>query len=170
MQHRGLSEPHLFNAGPNPLKLIRNLSGLILETEIEKIKLEIRRNVRLLYNLGVGHFEFACALDKAQWRQRVSRYYYGAYNVKRAVSLQHSGLFSTDSSDHRTVDQLPPELGNAEEYKSKLANLRDDRNLADYSHLGEVADLLIAPDACQEFVSSFIISAKQYLISNNVDL
>jgi hypothetical protein len=168
--HRGLTEPHLFNAGPNPFRLIKNLKGLIAEAELEKIQQEIIKNVIDLFRLGESHYLFACSIAKPEWRQRVSRYYYGAYNVKRAVSLRHSGAFSTDSSDHKTVELIPVEMNNAAALKSKLANLRDDRNIADYSHLAVESDLLISPDECEKFVKEFIDSAREYLKSQQVQV
>jgi hypothetical protein len=168
--HRGLREPHLFNAGPNPLKLIKNLEGLIDEAGLNSIRKEIDRNVVLLFKLGLSHYDFARTIPKHEWRQRISRYYYGAYNVRRAVALKNSGQFSTDSSDHKTVDQIPDEMQNAAALRARLGYLRDDRNLADYSHLAEINDLLVNPAEWELFVHEFIESAREYLKSQNIQL
>jgi len=168
--HRGLREPHLFNAGPNPLKLINNLEGLIDQNALTNLRKEIDRNVVLLFKLGISHYQFACAAERTEWRHRISRYYYGAYNVKRAVALKNSGQFSTDSSDHKAIDQIPSEMTNAAAFRVRLVNLRDDRNLADYSHLAVVGDLLSPPDDWERFVHDFIESARQYLTSQQVQL
>lgn len=168
--HRGLREPHLFNAGPNPLKLVKNLEGLINAAALDSIRQEIDRNVALLFQLGVSHYNFACGIARNEWRQRISRYYYGAYNIRRAVALKNSGLFSTESSDHKAIDQIPSEIPNSSAFKVRLGNLRDDRNLADYSHLAVVENLLVTPDEWESFVCDFMSSARDYLQSQNVQL
>lgn len=168
--HKGLREPHLFNAGPNPLKLVKNLDGLIDATALDSIRREIDRNVALLFSLGLSHYQFACGISRAEWRQRISRYYYGAYNVKRAVALKHSGQFSTDSSDHKAIDQIPDNIENAAAFRVRLSNLRDDRNLADYSHLAIIDDLLSPPDEWERFVQEFISGAHKYLVAQQVQI
>lgn len=165
-----LKEPHLFNAGSNPMKVIRNLAGILSAAELDKIRQEIVANAVGLFRLGENHYTFACGLPPAHWRQRVSRFYYGAYNIRRAVALKHDGSFSTDSSDHKNVDSIPNALANASVYKSKLTNLRDDRNLADYNHLAIETDLLIPVADCEILVTEFLRDAKAYLIAEGVAL
>ena len=108
--HKGLKEPHLFNVASNPLKVIRNLTGILLAAELDKIRAEIDANVVGLYRLGQLHFTFARAVPALEWRQRVSRLYYGAYNVRRAIMLKYDGTFSTDSSDHQKTDYRTPSI------------------------------------------------------------
>src|SRR4051812_16045429 len=110
---RGLKEPHLFNAGSNPLKLMRNLGGVLSTVELDKLRQEYLANVVGLFRLGEAHFSFAKGVAASQWRQRVSRFYYGAYNVRRAVPLKHDGPFATDVSDHKNIDEIPDKLPNA---------------------------------------------------------
>ena len=168
--HKGLKEPHLFNAASNPLKIIRNLAGILLATELDKIRAEVEVNVGGLFRLGQTHHAFARAIAAAEWRQRIARLYYGAYNVRRAVALKYDGTFSTDSSDHQNVDKLPDAVNNAATYRVKLKNLREDRNLADYNHLAQEADLISAPSDYEVMVTDFIRDATQYLTSQGVIL
>lgn len=168
--HKGLKEPHLFNASSNPVKLINNLSGILTIAELDKLRREIDSNVIELFGLGLSHFQFACAIDKAHWRQRISRLYYGAYNVRRAIALKHNGSFSTDSSDHSKVDSIPDSVNDVAIYKSRLVNLREDRNLSDYNHLATEADLISSPDDYQTLVSNFISDAKAYLATQGIQI
>lgn len=166
----GIKEPHLFNAGSNPLKVIRNLEGIISAQEIQKIRDELISNVISLYRLGESHYSFATSISNQHWRQRISRLYYGAYNARRALMLRHDGSFSTDSSDHKNVFQMPNDLTDYGIYKVKLVNLREDRNLADYNHLANEGDLLAPAQEYSELVGKFLIHVKTYLIERGVDL
>ncbi|SAK85585.1 hypothetical protein [Caballeronia ptereochthonis] len=168
--HKGLKEPHLFNAASNPLKMIRNLAGILADSELDKIRKEIDANVIGLYRLGEAHFRFAAAVDEGEWRQKISRYYYAAYNVRRAVALKHDGTYSSDSSDHQKVDQIPDTLSNSALYRVKLKNLRDDRNLADYSHLANENDLLISIAEAKTVVSQLLNDAKKFLSENGITI
>ncbi|GAB5098420.1 hypothetical protein YK56LOC_41370 [Caballeronia sp. HLA56] len=124
--------------------MIRNLTGILDESELAKIRREIDANVVGLFNLGETHFRFAVLIAATEWRQKVSRFYYAAYNMRRAVALKFDGSYTTDSSDHHKVDVIPDVLENHGLYRVKLKNLRDDRNLADYSHLANETDLLLS--------------------------
>src|SRR5689334_1793551 len=104
---KGLTEPHVLLASSNLNKLIRNLAGIITAAELRKIQDAVDGEAAALFKLGLDHYSFASGLDKAHWRQRVSRLYYAAYNVKRSVQLSDNGTYSTESSDHQKVDQLP---------------------------------------------------------------
>lgn len=167
---KGLTEPHVLLASSNLNKLIRNLDGILAAAELGKIQGAVNDEVVKIFKLGLDHFNFAIGLDKVHWRQRVSRFYYAAYNVKRSIQLSDNGTYSTDSSDHQRIDQLPDSLPNAATYRAKLKNMRDDRNLADYSHLGREADLLISPDDMQRVVGEFIADAKSYLGARGIAL
>lgn len=104
MAHKNLIEPHLLLASSNPYSLMRNLEKILSTAEIEKIKQSLLREITLLHGLGMLHFQFARSLEATEWRQRASRFYYAAYNVKRALSLCDNGKFSTDVSDHQQID------------------------------------------------------------------
>jgi len=165
---KGLSPPHLLLASSNPIKMIQNLNHLLDQQELAKLTAELDRNVVALFSLGLTHFEFASTVSEKYWRQRISRLYYAVYNVRRAVALKNSGAFSTDSSDHKNVDQLPNNISNRESHINNLRNLREDRNLADYSHLAVKTDLIITPDEAGEFASQFIADCRQFLLDNGL--
>lgn len=161
--HKGLKEPHVLLASSNTQKLLRNIAAVIGQDAVKKIQDEIDRNARGLFHLGEHHMAFAGGIQKTEWRQRMSRLYYAAYNVKRAISLKHDGAFSTDSSDHKKIDELPKIFPNHAVYSVKLRNLRDDRNLADYSHLEQEADLLIPVEDAETLVTEFTADARTFL-------
>ena len=167
---RGLKEPHVLLASGNPKKLIRNLSLILSPLELQKIQDEVDRNVVSLFALGVGHYDFAMAVPVREWRQNISRLYYAAYNIKRAVSLKNDGLFSTDSADHSKIDSLPDGFDNVDTYRSRLKALRDDRNLSDYSHAAAEADLLFGVVLSRTMVSEFVQDAKRFLLDNGVQV
>jgi hypothetical protein len=167
---RGLKEPHVLLASGNPKKLIRNLALILSPDELKKIQDEVDRNVLSLYVLGLGHYEFAMRITGGEWRQSISRLYYAAYNVKRAVSLKHDGLFSTDSGDHMKIDVLPDSFDNVGTYRSRLKALRDDRNLSDYSHSAVESDLLYSVVVSRSLVSDFVRDAKKFLMDNGVQV
>lgn len=150
------------------MKMIQNLNHLLARQELAKLTAELDRNVEALFELGQAHFNFAFALGNNDWRQKISRLYYAVYNVRRAVVLKHSGAFSTDSSDHKNVDQLPEGMSNRESHINKLRNLREDRNLADYSHLAVISDLVIDPGSALTFATLFIDDCRQFLNQNGL--
>ena len=166
--HKGLNEPHIFLVSSNPQVLMRNLRGVLTTPQLRKIQAEVDSNVVGLFQLGDKHFTFAKGLSNANWRQKISRYYYGAYNVRRALALNHSGAFSTDSSDHKSVDQIPDSLPNNGAHKQMLKNLRDDRNLCDYSHMARETDLLVPLPNVEALVTLFINDIRSYLNTNGV--
>lgn len=165
---KGLITPHLLLASSNPVKMIRNLNHLLAQAELDKLTAELDRNVRLLFELGLTHYNFASSLNDADWRQKVSRLYYGAYNVRRSISLKYNGTFSTDNSDHKNVDQLPDTLNNKEAHSVNLRNFREDRNLCDYSHQAVMPDLVQAPADWQAFAQAFIADSRVYLAQQGV--
>lgn len=149
---------------------MRNLENILSTAEIDKIKQSLLREITLLHSLGMSHFQFARSLEAREWRQRSSRFYYAAYNVKRALSLCDNGKFSTDVSDHQQIDSLPLKLANYATHSTLLKNLRDDRNIADYSHLATVGDLIIQPTDAESVVANFINDVNQYLQTAGVKL
>lgn len=168
--HKGLREPHILLASSNPQRLIKNLAGVLTRVQLRKIDAAVNSECKLLYALGQSHYNFAVGVAAAEWRQKISRYYYAAYNVKRAVSLRNDGSFSTDSSDHSKIDSLPSAITNHATYSVKLKNLREDRNLADYSHLAVESDLVISVVEAHDLARDFLADARSYLISKGVVL
>jgi len=167
---KGLNSPHLLLASANPIKMIKNLSHILNEDELNKITAEVDKNTVALFELGLIHYRFSSKLSDHDWRQKISRLYYGVYNVRRAVVLKNSGVYSTDSSDHKTVDHLPEQLNNRNSYIARLRDLREDRNLADYSHLAEMEDLIIPPSEALKFASAFISDCREFLIQHGLVL
>jgi hypothetical protein len=166
--HKGLKEPHVLLASNNPQRLLANLAGILTYTELAKIHAELDRNTVALFHLGESHLAFCGHIAASEWRQRISRYYYAAYNIKRAVSLNFDGSFSTDASDHAKIDVLPDGFPNAATYATRLKNLRDDRNLADYSHLASSSDLLISADEAEKLVTQFKDDSRAFLASRGL--
>lgn len=167
---RGPNPPHLLLASSNSMRMIQNLSHILDIGEISKITAEVDRNVVALFALGEYHFAFASSLGDHDWRQKVSRLYYAVYNVRRAVVLKSDGRYSTDSSDHQNVNILPDDIQSRETYAKKLKDLREDRNLADYSHLATVSDLVLEPGDALELASQFINDCRAFLRNQAVAL
>lgn len=165
---KGIKEPHIFRVSSNPQSLVTNLAHLLAEAELDKIRAEIRANVRDLFFLGNSHFQFARRLGVKAWRQKVSRLYYAAYNMRRAINLCWNGSFSTDSSDHKELHKLPDELPNVVTYRAKLVTLREDRNLCDYNHLAKESHLVMPISECLSVVTEFRRDAKSYLKDKGV--
>lgn len=168
MRHKGLREPHLLLASSNPMRILKNLPHIIAEDQISLINSAISSESRLLYELAKSHLDFASSIPLSQWRQRTSRLYYAAYNCRRAVALRYDGSFSTESSDHNNVDKIPDSVSDHSIYSKKIKDLREDRNLADYSHLAQVADLLIPIGESLDLVNSFFSSSEDYLRGQGV--
>lgn len=165
---KGLSSPHLLLAASNPLKMIQNLNHLLTGHELAKLTAELDRNVTALFMLGEGHYNFAATINNVDWRQKISRLYYAVYNVRRAVVLKHSGAFSTDSSDHKNVDQLPDSVANRQAHIVNLRDLREDRNLADYSHHAVISDLVISPNDALIFATAFLTDCRQFFLQHGL--
>jgi len=166
---KGLNSPHLFLASGNTLKMIQNLNHILSAREIAKISAELDVNIVSLFSLGMEHFVFASNLDNDNdWRQKISRLYYAVYNFRRAIVLKFNGVYSTDSSDHKNIELLPSTLSNRESHINNLRNLREDRNLADYSHLGTKADLVIAPKDALIFAEQFLEDCKEYFLTHGI--
>src|SRR4051812_26673109 len=91
-----LKEPNILLASGNCQKLLRNVQHVLDSAAIEALQAEIDRNVIALFRLGDDHLEFARAILTAHWRQKISRLYYGAFNMRRAVALHYAGHFATD--------------------------------------------------------------------------
>ena len=165
-----MKTPHLLLAAGNPRRLKNNLVNVIDPTAISAIETEICANVAQLSILGRHHYLFAIRQNNHWWRQKISRLYYGAYNVSRAVRLCVSGDFSEDSSDHKKIGDLPNDFPNEATYKNRLNSLRDDRNLCDYDHTAHLADLGIGLNDAITFVAEFLRDARTYLKPRGVKL
>ena len=126
-----LKEPHILLAGSNCHRLIRNVQHVLNPAAVDAIRQEVRDNVKQLFALGDHHFYFAISIPNTNWRQRVSRFYYAAYNIRRAIALNDSGHFAMDVSDHKKIGELPSDFPNQNMFATELRGLRDDRNLAD---------------------------------------
>jgi hypothetical protein len=165
-----LKEPSILLASSNCQRLIRNVSYVLDTAAIQLLHGEIERNVVALFRLGEEHLQFAQGIPSRLWRQRISRLYYAALNVKRAVTLHYSGEFSTDVSDHKNIGDLPSGFPDPNTYSTRLVNLRDDRNLADYSHLSSESDLIIKPADGDILVTNFLTHARSFLQGRGVAL
>lgn len=137
---------------------------------IAAIEAAIFRNVVQLYGLGRNHYHFARRQNNRAWRQKISRFYYGAYNVSRALRLCDKGEFSTDSSDHKKIGDVPDALPGRAAYENQLSALRDDRNLCDYDHTGDIASLVLGLATSEQLVGNFLRDARVFLISRGVPL
>src|ERR1035437_10487345 len=138
-----MKSPHLLRAATNVQKLKENLVNVVDAAAIGAIQVEINANVVQLYTLGRNHYLFAVRQNNRSWRQKISRLYYAAYNVSRAIRLCVNGDYSTDSSDHKKIDALPENFPNKNQYANRLTVLRDDRNLCDYDHTAKMTDLVV---------------------------
>jgi hypothetical protein len=149
--------------------MLANLRQILDLDACHAIEDEINDNVKQLFNLGESHYIFAKNLPHQHWRQRISRFYYGAYNVRRAVNLHENGSFSTDVDDHKKT-RLPDGFNNASTYSTQLAVLREDRNLSDYDHTASETDLLLTQAETEKLVTDFINDARAYLTSRGIIL
>jgi hypothetical protein len=163
-----LKEPSILLASSNCQKLLRNVAHILDAPAIDRLSREIEKNVVALFDLGEDHLAFARGIPAKHWRQRVSRLYYAALNIKRGVTLHYSGDFSTDVSDHKNIGDLPKGFPNANMYATRLENLRDDRNIADYSHLSSEADLVLPASEAEKMVADFQKEARAYLAARGV--
>ncbi len=165
-----LSEPALLLASSNCRKMIRNVRHILDESAVHALEAEIDRNVAALFSLGEHHLNFARSIAAVYWRQRISRLYYGAYNARRAVMLHVRGTFAMDVSDHKNVKELPDDLPRVHKFRNELVGLREDRNLADYSHQARESELLKSPDEAEGLVVEFVDAARSYLLGRGVTL
>lgn len=159
----------LLTVSDNPRKLLHSLATILSGTSKDRLHLALDRNVKDLLALGANHFRFATSLDR-NWRQQISRLYYGAYNTARGVHLHHSGHYSRHSSDHGKVTDLPSDFPDRERFGNQLETLRQDRNLADYDHTATISDLILSPTEAQSLVNDFIQVSHSYLRDRGLDL
>lgn len=162
--------PHLLLAATNVRKLHSNLANVLETPALAAIQAEIHANVRQLYMLGRVHFLFAKRQSIRDWRQQISRFYYGAYNVSRAIRLCVQGEYSTDSSDHKKIEGLPDDFPDRNTYANRLSVLREDRNLCDYDHAASRDDLVLGVTDSMELVEKFLDDAKMYLRNRSIHI
>jgi hypothetical protein len=162
--------PHLLLAAANVRKLHSNLVNVLERAALDAIEAEIYANVGQLYLLGRSHFLFATRQGTRDWRQKISRLYYAAYNVSRAVRLCVNGEFSTEVSDHKKIDALPDDFPDRNTFANRLGVLREDRNLCDYDHVATRADLVLSMEDSEELVEKFLRDAKKYMRERGVEI
>lgn len=163
-----MKSPHLLLAGGNSRKLKKELAGVLTAAALDAIEAEIRRNVIDLFALGLSHMTFATNAARRDWRQCVSRLYYACYAFSRAVRLEVDGHFTTDSTDHKKVGELPADFLQRERFKNQLLSLREDRNLADYDHTAVERDLVYPVADAIALAQEFQNEARQYLATRGV--
>ncbi|MEY4353323.1 MAG: hypothetical protein RLZZ609_1564 [Cyanobacteriota bacterium] len=167
---RRVHPPHILLAGKNCHEVRENLRHLLDPEAIKAIDDDIFRNAAGLFNLGYEHFLFAKGLSKSKWRQRISRYYYGAYNAVRSIRLVYNGHYSQYSDDHKKIECFPADFPERNTYLNRLSVLRDDRNLCDYDHTANISDLVNDPDEAEDLVEQLFQHTKAYLIARGVNL
>ena len=164
-----MKSPHILLASNNPYKLTKNLKGIISDDSLLNLEFEIKKNVAELFQLGNSHYLFSLSIKKNHWRQKVSRLYYGAYNVRRSINLLHDGSYNTNSDDHKNI-KLPTDFPSHAMYSQRIKDLREDRNLADYNHSANESDLLLEIKQAEKVISEFLDYARNYLIKAGVTL
>jgi len=158
-----MKSPHILLLKKNVVDLKRELAGVLNKGSARAFDREIRRNVIQLFHLGKNHLDFARSTRPPHWRQVVSRCYYGAYSVSKAVRLAVSGQYSQEVKDHEKVSDLPDDFPDKSTYANRLRLLRDDRNLCDYDHTAVEADLGLSSVDTLVIVSNFVQHASKYL-------
>ncbi len=154
-------EPHLLLASGNPRKLIRNLSSVLAPDALQQLEAELKANVTQLAALAEDHLTAAKGLSRRMWRHRVSRFYYTAYALRRAVDLIHSGHYSTEVGDHKRG--FPNDFPEQNTYSQWLADLREDRKMADYDHTACEDDLIQIQDDAEDLVTRLLEVARGYI-------
>ena len=164
-----MKDPHLLRAG-NTRKITHNLKGIINSEALAAIEHSLHENVRQIYRLARHHYVFAAGLDAPHWRHSISRVYYGAYLTNRAIRLFVTGDYSTDVKDHQRFNQLPVDFPNRDRFANQLAILREDRNLSDYDHTANAAELVIGKSASISLVGEFLDVTKMYCSGKGLSL
>lgn len=161
---------HILNASSNVRKMLENIRHLLTRTAITSIENEINQNGVQLFRLGENHFRFASHITNRYWRQKVSRLYYAIFNIRRAVLLVRDGVYNTDLTDHKNVGELPDDFPNRETYTRRFSDIRQDRNLADYSHLAARSDLAVPLQETEQLAREFVNDARRYLRARGVGI
>jgi len=158
-----MKSPHLLLAGRNLRKIKANLEGVLDQAALGAIEAEIEKNATQLIQLAREHLRFARRLRPASWRQSVSRAYYATYSASRAVRLQISGDYTTDSEDHKRVGELPEGFPKRNMYANQLGVLREDRNACDYDHTATDADLVLGRTEALALATGFVQDVCDFL-------
>jgi hypothetical protein len=158
-----MRSPHILLLTKNVGELKRELASVLSKKSARAFDAEVKENVAQLFALGVHHFEFARSTPAVHWRQVVSRAYYGAYGVSRAVRLAVAGHYSREVKDHDKVGDLPDGFPDQNTYANRLRLLRDDRNLCDYDHTAAEADLALTVPDTLALVGALFAHARAYL-------
>ncbi|MDZ4306365.1 hypothetical protein [Allopontixanthobacter sp.] len=154
----------------NPKKIAGILHGLIDPDQIELIHVQQKLHAQGMFNLGLSHFRFGRKLNAVHWRQRISRFYYGAYNSSKSIRYLVNGVHSTDSSDHQKIGDLPDDFPSQQTYKARLKELREDRNTCDYNHEAKARDLFISQTEAEQMTGAFLREAVVYLNARGLTL
>ncbi len=158
-----MNKDHFLNIG-NPSKAIRCLEAILTPSEVQKLRDEIKRNVRQLVTLCNSHMRSARNVaGQGSWRQRISRAYYACYCMSRAVRLAISGAYNTDPSDHKSIGDLPSDFPDSATWSDLLTKFRGDRNISDYDHTACRGELEHTDAEYLQQAQIFIRDAKDYL-------
>jgi hypothetical protein len=162
-----MNDDHLLNF--NPHKVIRCLTPILTQRELEKVRGVLRDNVQQLLRLGRLHLRFAQDVDgPASWRQRVSRGYYCAYCTSRAVRLAITGVYNRDPGDHKKIGNLPEDFPSKTIWEDFLTKFKADRNIADYDHTESEKALEIGSIEYVRRAYNFYRTARRYLTTKGV--
>ncbi|MDR2439825.1 MAG: hypothetical protein LBE12_10710 [Planctomycetaceae bacterium] len=165
-----MSEKFLSLLKKNPIAIKEGLSDILDQKSLDQIQNEINKNVKELFLLGVNHYNFAKTINSNDWRHKISRLYYAAYNIARSVRLHTFGYYSTDSEDHKRIGDLPKDFPNQTRYATSLVDLRDDRNISDYDHTAKIEDTKLGINDAYSLVEDFLKDADQYFKNKNVTI
>lgn len=165
-----VKRPHILMASSNVRKLVENLRGVLHPNACGLLESAINDNTQGLYRLGKLHLDFAVATTRRNWRQRISRFYYAAYNARRSLQLHVDGVYRTDVSDHKAMSKFPDGFPRASTYETRMKDLRADRNLADYDHDSQESDLILSQNDAQTLVEDFFKDIESFLVSRGVTL
>ena len=163
-----MKEPHILLLNKNVGELRRQLAGILSAKSARAFDAEIKENVVQLFKLGEEHYRFASNVHGSHWRQIVSRSYYAAYNISKAIRLMVNGHYSKEVKDHDHVGHLPDDFPNKSTYANKLGLLRDDRNLCDYDHTAFQTDLSATVGDTLRLLEGLVTDARKYLRERKV--
>ena len=164
-----MKSSNLLNLG-NPRKVKENRSPILKQDALDAIEAEIERHSVELCGLGFQHYRFAVKLPRQHWRQRVSRLYYAAYAVSRALRLYVWGEYSAEAKDHQRIGHLPDDFPGKARLANQLPVLREDRNTCDYDHASRAVDLLIPTSDAVQLVREFLAETKSYLKAKGLEI
>ena len=115
-----MRSPHILLLNKNVVDLKRELAHVLSKKSSLAFDAEVKQNVAQLFSLGENHFEFARTLSPIHWRQVVSRAYYGAYSVSKAIRLGVRGQYSQEVKDHEKIGEIPDDFPDKNTYANRL--------------------------------------------------